>query len=98
MTCRHAAGMNTTQWFEFDVSPGVIGIPVHLRLGDYTGRWTATVRCGSTTTDGLGATAREALVAALAPLGSHVTTLLMAQPVMFAASADLLARSEHLSA
>jgi hypothetical protein len=90
--------MNTSQWFEFDLSPTVLGIPVHLRLGDYKDRWTATVRCGATTTDGLGASAREALVAALAPLGSHVTTLLMAQPVMFAASADLLARSEPLPA
>lgn len=97
-TTRHPASVNTSQWFEFELSPAVIGIPVHLRLGDYEDRWTASVRCGSTTTDGLGATAREALVAALAPLGLHVTTLLMAQPVMFGASADLLARSELVPA
>jgi hypothetical protein len=98
VTARHPASVNTSQWFEFELSPAGLGSPVRLRLGDYVDRWTATVRCGSTTTDGLGATAREALVAALAPLGSHVTTLLMAQPVMFGASADLLARSEVVPA
>ena len=94
MTALHPAIVNTCQWFEFELSPAGLGSPVHLRLGDYEDRWTATVRCGSTTTDGLGATAREALVAALAPLGSHLTTMLMSQPGMFGASADLLARSK----
>ena len=90
--------MNTSQWFEFELSPAGLGSPVHLRLGDYEDRWTASIRCGSSTTNGLGATAREALVAALAPLGSHVTTLLMAHPMMFGASAELLARSEAVPA
>jgi hypothetical protein len=83
--------MNTGRWFDFELGSTVIGLPVQVRLGDYEDRWAATVRCGSTASDGLGATAREALVAALAPLGPRATTMLMAQPVMFGASADLLA-------
>jgi uncharacterized membrane protein len=82
--------VKASRWFEFELSPTVIGIPVHVRLGDFENRWAAIVRHGSTTTDGLGATARDALVAALAPLGARATATLMAQPVMFAASAQLL--------
>ena len=78
--------MNASRWFEFELSP-----TVHLRLGDFDDRWAAIVRSGSTTTDGLGATARDALVAALAPLGTRATATLMAQPVMFGVSAELLA-------
>jgi hypothetical protein len=82
--------MNASRWFDFELSPTVIGIPVHVRLGDFENRWAAIVRSGSTTTDGLGPTARDALVAALAPLGTRATVTLMAQPAMFAASAALL--------
>jgi hypothetical protein len=82
--------MNASRWFDFELSPTVIGVPVHVRLGDFDNRWAAIVRSGSTTTDGLGATARDALVAALAPLGTRATATLMAQPVMFAVSAELL--------
>jgi len=77
--------MNANRWFDFELSP-----TVHLRLGDFENRWAAIVRSGSITTDGVGATARDALVAALAPLGPRATVTLMAQPVMFAASAELL--------
>ena len=77
--------MNASRWFDFQLSP-----TVHLRLGDFKNRWAATVRSGSTTTDGVGATARDALVAALAPLGTGATAILMAQPVMFGVSAELL--------
>jgi hypothetical protein len=77
--------MNTSRWFDFQLSP-----TVHVRLSDFEDRWAAVVCSGSTTTDGLGATARDALVAALAPFGPHATTMLMAQPVMFGVSAKLL--------
>ena len=80
--------MNASRWFDFQLSP-----TVHVRLGDFENRWAAVVRSGSTTTDGLGATARDALVAALAPFGPLATTMLMAQPVMFGVSAELLAVS-----
>jgi hypothetical protein len=84
--------MNDSGWFEFELAPGAIGLAVHVRLGDRGDRWAATVRCGTTTTDALGANAREALVAALARLGARATTRLMAEPTMFGASASLLAR------
>jgi len=85
--------MNTNPWVEFELSPISLGLPVAVRLGDFDERWVATVRFGSTTTNGLGANAREALQAALAPLGPRATTALLADPVMFAASAELLARA-----
>jgi len=65
-------------------------MPVHVRIGDFESRWAAIVRSGSATSDGLGATARDALVAALAPLGARATATLMAHPTMFGASAQLL--------
>jgi hypothetical protein len=75
------------------LSPAVLGIAIHVRLGDFDDRWTASVSYGSATANGLGPTARDALVAALAPLGQRATTILMAQPMMFAASAHLLGRA-----
>ena len=85
--------MNTSRWFDIDLSPTALGIAVHVRLGDFDDRWTASVNYGCATADGLGPTARDALVAALAPFGERATTTLMSQPAMFAASADLLARA-----
>lgn len=85
--------MNTSPWFDFDLSPAVLGIAIHVRLGDFEDRWTASVSYGSATADALGPTARDALVAALAPLGERATAMVMAQPTMFAASADLLRRA-----
>jgi hypothetical protein len=84
--------MNTGRWLAFQLPPTALGHPVAVRLGDFDERWVATVRCGTATTSGLGASAREALLAALAPLGARATAALMAEPAMFAASADLLAR------
>jgi hypothetical protein len=85
--------MNDSRWFAFEFAPNVLGLAVHVRLADRGDRWAATVRCGTATTDALGANAREALVAALAPLGAHATTRLMAEPTMFGPSATLLARA-----
>ncbi len=85
--------MNDSRWFDFEFAPAVIGLAVYIRLADRGDRWAATVRSGTTTTGALGANAREALVAALAPLGAHLTTRLMAEPTMFGASATLLARA-----
>ena len=85
--------MSTNIWFEFDIPPVVTTGPVSIRLGDFGDRWMAAVRTGATTSEGLGASAREALVAALAPFGQRASMALMAEPVMFGASADLLARA-----
>jgi hypothetical protein len=84
--------MNDRRWVDFELPPAAIGLAVSVRLADFENRWAAVVRCGSATSNGLGASAREALVAALTPLGVRATAVLMAEPVMFAASADILSR------
>jgi len=63
---------------------------VRVRVGEAGERCVASVQVGSQTTTGLGATARAALVAALAPFGMRQTAAVMAAPDMFAASARLL--------
>jgi hypothetical protein len=83
--------MNGSRWIELNLASSALAHPISMRLCDHGERWTAVVRCGPTTTNGLGTTAREALVAAMAPFGMHATATLMAEPAMFAASADLLA-------
>jgi hypothetical protein len=83
--------MYATRWFEFELTSAMLGYPVSVRLGDFEARWLAVVQCRSVSSDGLGATARDALLAALAPLGKRATTALMAEPAMFGASATLLA-------
>lgn len=81
--------MNSSHSVAFEVTSGSLGGSVSIRLADHAGRWVAQVQCGSVFTTGLGAKAREALVAALASLGPRVTTELMADPAMFGASADV---------
>ena len=83
--------MNSSRWIDFELPAAAIGLPVSVRLGDFEDRWAAVVHCGSARSNGLGASAREALVAALEPLGVRARAVLMADPVMFAASAEVLA-------
>jgi hypothetical protein len=68
--------------------------PVRVRVSVRGERAVAWVACGDLMSDGLGASAREALVAALAPFGRMLATEVMAAPAMFAASARLLAARE----
>jgi hypothetical protein len=84
--------MNTRPWVTFELPSTARGHSVAVRLRDFEGRWAAIVRCDTATTRGLGASAREALLAALSPFGPRATARLMAEPAMFAASADLIAR------
>jgi hypothetical protein len=83
--------MQSTRWVEFELAPATLGFSVSVRLGDFEDRWLAVVNSGSARTDGLGATARKALVAALAPLGNRAIAALLAEPAMFGASVHLLA-------
>ena len=71
----------------------VIGLAEHVRgrIGEAGERCVASGQVGSRTTTGVGASAREALVAALSPFGARATTAVMAAPGMFGASAQLLA-------
>lgn len=68
--------------------------PVRVRVSERGQRAVARVDCGGRTFNGLGASAREALVAALAPLGGRRATEILAAPAMFAATAQLLAARE----
>jgi hypothetical protein len=90
---RTLCAMNDNRWVDFELPGTAIGLPVSVRIGDFGGRWVAVVTDGADRRDGLGSSAREALLAALAPLGTRASMALMAEPVMFGASADLLARA-----
>ena len=68
--------------------------PVRVRVSERDERAVAWVACGGAAFNGIGATAREALVAALAPLGRRQASEVMAAPALFAASAQLLAARE----
>lgn len=83
--------MKNRSWVEFELRVVTVVDPVRVRISDHGERCVASVRCGATGTSGLGANAREALVAALAPLGARTSAAVMAAPAMFAASAQVLA-------
>jgi hypothetical protein len=82
--------MQTTRWIDFELSVTAVTPAVRIRIGDYGDRWVASVQCGTSRTSALGANAREALAAALAPLGARARTEVMAAPGMFGVSAQLL--------
>lgn len=79
---------------EFAVEVVGLARPVRVRVAEHDERTVATVACGLTSSSGLGRNARDALAAALAPLGRRLATEIMAAPAMFGASADLLAARE----
>lgn len=86
--------MNRGHWVELDLTVTGIAERMHVRVGQFGERSTASVEVGRITSNGIGPNAREALVAALAPLGNRMTTAVMAAPAMFGASAELLAAGE----
>ena len=82
--------MNRGHWVDFELSVTGIAEQMRVRVGHFEERAVASVAVGRITTNGIGATAREALVAALAPLGTRTTTAVMSAPAMFGVSAQLL--------
>lgn len=76
---------------EFELHVSMTAAPFRIRVREAGPRSTASVACGAMATTGIGGTAREALVAALAPFGTRLTTAVMAAPAMFGASAEVLA-------
>ncbi len=90
--------MNTADWLEFEVTVPAQPGAMLVRIGAFGERWVASVQCGGASMNGLGATAREALRAALAPMGAVMTTTVLAAPAMFGASAELLAWQSDLPA
>lgn len=82
--------MNAITRIGFELN--VLGLvePMRIRIGEAGERCVASVQVGGHTTTGLGASAREALAAALSPFGARTSTRVMAAPEMFGASVALL--------
>lgn len=74
-----------------DVSPATTACVFSMQLDSLGERWVAVVDCEHERHHGIGASAREALAAALAPLGKRTAASVMADPAMFGASLALLA-------
>jgi hypothetical protein len=85
--------MENGHWVDFELTVTGVSQAMRVRIGSFAERCVASVELGAIRTSGIGGTAREALVAALAPMGSRMTTVVLAAPAMFGASAELLASS-----
>ena len=64
-----------------------LGLDVEIRLRDLDGRWIAVANFGDEPEVGIGATAREALAASLATLGTRTAAAVMADPQLLGLSA-----------
>ena len=83
--------MITSQRVAFELTAPSLGFAVSVVLGNMNDRWLATAQCHDNRHVAIGATAREALAAALAPLGSRTAAILLADPALFGASVGVLA-------
>ena len=75
----------------FELTPPSLGYAVSVVLGNMTGRWLATADGPDGRHVAIGGTAREALTAVLAPLGTRTAAVLLADPALFGASVGVLA-------
>ena len=66
-----------------------LGLDVDIRLRQLDGRWLAVADFGGEPEVGIGASPRVALAAALATLGTRAAATLMADPQLFALSAEI---------
>lgn len=82
---------------EFTLGAPGLDLPIEVRLGRFGDRWLAVVAIGGEPDVGLGATARLALEAALAPLGPRIARALLAHPALLAPSVELV-RQERAAA
>ena len=71
------------------LASAVLGVDVDIRLRQIEGRWLAVADFGGEPEVGIGATAREALAAALSTLGERAAAALMADPQLFGLSAAI---------
>jgi hypothetical protein len=83
--------MNSGHWVDFELSITGVAERIRVRVGRVSERAVASVAVGALETNGIGSNTREALVAALTPFGSRMTSSVMSAPAMFGASAKLLA-------
>ena len=73
----------------FRLSSAELGLDVEVRLRELDGRWMAVAAFDGEPEVGLGATARNALSAALSTLGPRAAAILMADPELLGVSAEL---------
>lgn len=73
----------------FRLASAELGLDVDVRLRQVDGRWLAVADFDGDPEVGIGASARTALTAALATLGGRAATALMADPQLFAVSAEI---------
>ena len=83
--------MTDRESVEFELVHPLFGYPMAILLRNHAGRWAAIANGADGRLDGIGATAREALTGALAPLGARAAALLMADPALFGASVRIMA-------
>jgi hypothetical protein len=83
--------MTSSQPVEFEIAPPSLGCAVSVLLHNLTGRWVAVSESLDGRHIGLGATAREAMASAFAPLGARTSAILMADPALFGVSLQVRA-------
>lgn len=75
------------------VAPG-LGPTVEIRLGRAGDRWVAVAQIGDEPEVSLGGTARQALEAALAPLGPRIARALLADTALLAPSVEIVQQEQ----
>ena len=75
------------------VAPG-LGPTVEVRLGRFGDRWLAMAQIGEEPEVAVGGTARQALEAALAPLGQRIARALLADTALLAPSVEILRQEQ----
>lgn len=75
------------------LSPPSLDFWVDVRLRSFGERWVAAAHIGGNVEIGLGASARQALTAALGSLGERARSVLMADPALLAPSSALIGTS-----
>lgn len=75
---------------EFALAVPGLGPTVEIRLGRFGDRWLAVARIGDDPEVAVGGTARQALEAALAPLGPRIASALLADTALLAPSVEIL--------
>jgi hypothetical protein len=79
---------------QFQLRASSLDFYVDVRLRQFDGRWLAVAQIGDEPEIGLGTTARDALAAALSPLGPAATNELLADPALWAVSRTVAGEDE----
>lgn len=66
-----------------------VGLDIDIRLRQLDGRWLAVADFGEQPEVGIGESARAALAASLATLGTRAAAVVMADPQLFGLSAEI---------